>query len=54
MTSHIAVLLCGDLFHLVSRIAPKSHSIYPADAQYAPRLAAIVVLEPAERCDAAG
>src|SRR6187551_978704 len=52
MTSHIAVLLCGDLFHLVSRIAPKSHSIYPADAQYAPRLAAIVVLEPAERCDA--
>jgi hypothetical protein len=39
MTSHIAVLL-GDLFHFSSRIAPKSHSVAPADAQYAPRLAA--------------
>jgi hypothetical protein len=54
MISHIAVLLSRDLFHLVSRIALKSHSVFPADAQYAPRLAAIVVSEPAERCVASG
>ena len=40
---HIAVLLSRDLLHLVSRIAPKSHSVCPADAQYAPRLAPIAV-----------
>jgi hypothetical protein len=50
MTSHIAVLL-GDLFHFSSRIAPKSHSVAPADAQYAPRLAANPRLP--ERCDGA-
>ena len=41
----------SDLFHLVSRIAPKPHSVVPADAQFAPRLAAFPVLLPAQRCD---
>ena len=52
MISHIAVLLKSDLFHLVSRIAPKAHRVFPADAQLAPRLAAIPDSGPADLHDA--
>ena len=50
ITSHVAVLLCGDLFHFVLEDARRSHTVSTqADARYAPRLAPIVVLEPAQR-----
>jgi len=44
MTSHIVVLLNGDLSHLISRIALKSHGVVEADAQVAHLLAATAVL----------